>query len=136
MQYTHKEYSVTVFPFPHFECLICQYKVITLTAVDGLVLCINHGKLFHVFLMWNPRNACLHSRNARQQYSVEEHTVKEVDLKLFLLDMTAKLNNDSITLVLKHPWTFLSSVFSFQATDGDIGTFGSVRYYFSDEPDQ
>lgn len=23
-----------------------------------------------------------------------------------------------------------------QATDGDAGTFGTVRYYFSDEPDQ
>lgn len=27
-------------------------------------------------------------------------------------------------------------VFSVQATDGDAGTFGIVRYYFSDEPDQ
>lgn len=25
---------------------------------------------------------------------------------------------------------------SMQATDGDAGTFGIVRYYFSDEPDQ
>lgn len=29
-----------------------------------------------------------------------------------------------------------SPVFSEQATDGDAGTFGSVHYYFSDEPDQ
>lgn len=27
-------------------------------------------------------------------------------------------------------------VCSAQATDGDAGTFGTVRYYFSDEPDQ
>lgn len=26
--------------------------------------------------------------------------------------------------------------FTMQATDGDAGTFGIVRYYFSDEPDQ
>lgn len=32
--------------------------------------------------------------------------------------------------------SFFSFIFSFQATDGDAGPFGIVRYYFSDEPDQ
>lgn len=31
---------------------------------------------------------------------------------------------------------FFPPVFSVQATDGDVGTFGVVQYYFSDEPDQ
>lgn len=32
---------------------------------------------------------------------------------------------------------FFSLIFFFlQATDGDVGSFGIVRYYFSDEPDQ
>lgn len=34
-------------------------------------------------------------------------------------------------------FTFIvPSVCCVQATDGDAGTFGIVRYYFSDEPDQ
>lgn len=36
----------------------------------------------------------------------------------------------------KHHLKFFSPVCSVQATDGDAGTFGIVRYYFSDEPDQ